>query len=227
MVTPEGQVQELGGRADSTTNNRMELMAVIEALRLVASRTEDPVDLYTDSTYVIRGATQWMWAWKKRGWTTAEGKPVLNQDLWERLESLLRARPRSSSGRINWKWVKGHAGNPGNERVDRLAVAFSQDSRPGLYRGPLLQYSVDVMDLPEAAPLPEMKPIAEKKVAHCYLSQVGGTTRRHRDWSSCERWVKGQSGAKFKKAMSPEDEQQILADWGVDPSRVQNVDGGE
>jgi ribonuclease HI len=105
--------RELSGAETLTTNNRMELTAVIRALealkRPVAAR------IYTDSQYVRRGITEWLSSWKARDWRTADRKPVKNQDLWQQLEKV------SASHRLEWHWVPGHAGVPGNERVDRLA----------------------------------------------------------------------------------------------------------
>ena len=107
--------KELSGAEAHTTNNRMELTAVIRALealkRPVAAR------VYTDSQYVRRGITEWLPAWKARAWRTADKKPVKNQDLWEQLDALSRTH------QLEWHWVPGHAGVPGNERVDRLANA--------------------------------------------------------------------------------------------------------
>ena len=105
--------KELSGAEALTTNNRMELTAVIRALealkRPVAAR------IYTDSQYVRRGITEWLHAWKARAWRTADKKPVKNQDLWQQLDAV------SAAHRLEWHWVPGHAGVPGNERVDRLA----------------------------------------------------------------------------------------------------------
>jgi ribonuclease HI len=105
--------REISGAEALTTNNRMELTAVIRALealtRPVAAR------VYTDSQYVRRGITEWVPAWKARGWRTADRKAVKNQDLWQRLDEL------NARHQIDWRWVPGHAGIPGNERVDRLA----------------------------------------------------------------------------------------------------------
>ncbi|WP_066555732.1 ribonuclease HI [Croceicoccus bisphenolivorans] len=105
--------KELSGRERDTTNNRMELTAVIEALGALKRPCE--VDLYTDSKYVIDGITSWVFNWQKRGWKTAAKKPVLNEDLWR---ALLDA---SRHHKVTWHWVKGHAGHPENERVDALA----------------------------------------------------------------------------------------------------------
>jgi ribonuclease HI len=101
-----------GGEAD-TTNNRMELTAVIRALE--ALKRPCAIDLYTDSQYVQKGISEWIDAWKRRGWKTAERKPVKNVDLWLELDRLVAAHA------IRWHWVKGHAGHPGNERADELA----------------------------------------------------------------------------------------------------------
>lgn len=105
--------KELWGGEANTTNNRMELTAVIRALE--ALKRPVAVRIHTDSQYVQKGISQWIHRWKKNGWRTADKKPVKNADLWQRLDAL--------SGRhdIAWLWVKGHAGHPGNERADKLA----------------------------------------------------------------------------------------------------------
>ena len=105
--------REISGAEAHTTNNRMELTAVIRALE--ALKRPVRARLYTDSQYVRRGITEWLAAWQARGWRTANRTPVKNQDLWQRLAEL------SAAHRIEWHWVPGHAGVPGNERVDRLA----------------------------------------------------------------------------------------------------------
>lgn len=106
-------VKELFGGEHKTTNNRMELSAVIEALN-VLNRPCD-VTIVTDSRYVMQGVTEWMDNWKRRGWKTASRKPVKNQDLWQLLDEALQHHD------VKWRWVKGHAGHPGNERADELA----------------------------------------------------------------------------------------------------------
>jgi ribonuclease HI len=108
-----GHEREISGAEGLTTNNRMELTAVIRALE--ALKRPVRARLYTDSEYVRRGITEWLAAWKARGWRTTDRKAVKNQDLWLRLEELAAAH------QIEWHWVPGHAGVPGNERVDRLA----------------------------------------------------------------------------------------------------------
>ena len=113
VVTIAGEERVIVGRDGSTTNNKMEMTAAIKALEAVPHGL--PIVLHSDSQYVIKGATQWLERWKARGWRKADGKPVLNQDLWTQMDALMLGRT------ITWKWVKGHAGHPENERVDRLA----------------------------------------------------------------------------------------------------------
>ena len=107
--------KELFGGELGTTNNRMELMAVIEALS--ALKRPCDVQLYLDSEYVRKGITEWIHGWKAKGWRTASRQPVKNVELWQRLDALVQG----SGHRIDWRWVKGHSGDPGNERADALA----------------------------------------------------------------------------------------------------------
>ena len=110
-----GVERELSGGEADTTNNRMELMAAIAALESL--REPCTVVLHTDSQYVRQGILEWMAAWIRRGWKTAGGAPVKNRDLWERLHAA------AARHHVDWRWVKGHSGDPGNERVDQLARA--------------------------------------------------------------------------------------------------------
>jgi ribonuclease HI len=114
LLSCDGREKEISGAEAHTTNNRMELLAVIRALEAL-KKPQVRVKVYTDSQYVRKGITEWLASWKSRGWRTASKKPVMNQDLWEQLDAL--AVPHT----IEWHWVPGHAGVPGNERVDRLA----------------------------------------------------------------------------------------------------------
>ena len=111
----DGAEKELCGGELETTNNRMEMMAVIEALS--ALKRPCHVILFVDSQYVLKGMTEWLHGWKAKGWRTAAKQPVKNVDLWQRLDALVH----QSEHRIEWQWVKGHAGDPGNERADALA----------------------------------------------------------------------------------------------------------
>ncbi|UZQ54619.1 ribonuclease HI [Trichothermofontia sichuanensis B231] len=128
----DGSVHEMGGFEPATTNNRMELQAAIAALEYLAqsgqrdraaSPSANRVVLYTDSEYVKNGITQWIKGWKRRGWKTSQNKPVLNQDLWERLDTL-------NSPQVRWEYVRGHAGDAGNERCDAIARGFATRKPP-------------------------------------------------------------------------------------------------
>ena len=112
--------KEISGYRPNTTNNRMELMAVIEGLEALASPSQ--VRVFTDSNYVYKGITTWMDSWLKRNWLNSQKRPVLNRDLWERL--LVVSRPHQ----IEWRWLKGHAGHPENERCDKLARQAIRES---------------------------------------------------------------------------------------------------
>ena len=113
LLSFAGKERELFGGAPDTTNNRMELQAAIEGLKVLTKDCD--VTLYTDSKYVLQGITEWIHGWKAKGWKTANKKPVKNGDLWRELDTL------NQTHNVNWVWVKGHAGVPGNERADSLA----------------------------------------------------------------------------------------------------------
>lgn len=112
LIAGDHRKEVCGGESD-TTNNRMELTAAIEALKLL--KRPSTVSLYTDSVYVRSGILEWMAGWKRRGWKTAAKKPVKNRDLWQALDEA------AARHEIEWHWVRGHAGDPGNERADELA----------------------------------------------------------------------------------------------------------
>lgn len=113
LLVSGGHRKEISGGEANTTNNRMEMTAVIRALELL--KRPSTVEVHTDSQYVQKGISEWMAGWKRRNWRTADGKPVKNQDLWQRLDALAQQH------RIQWVWVRGHNGHPENERADQLA----------------------------------------------------------------------------------------------------------
>ena len=124
LLDYNGRHKKLRGGETQTTNNRMELMAAIVALETL--REPCAVTLNTDSKYMLQGLTEWMPAWKARGWRTADKKPVKNQDLWERLDAAVQRH------KIQWQWVKGHAGDPGNEMADQLANLGIEEMQTGV-----------------------------------------------------------------------------------------------
>ncbi len=131
-------VTEIGGRETLTTNNRMELTATIKALEFISKLAPSPKPLeaiiHTDSEYVMKGMTIWIHNWQKKGWRTANRKPVLNQDLWK---DLLRV---SENKKVEWKYVASHTGVPLNERADEIATSYADNIRPTLYDGPKDKY---------------------------------------------------------------------------------------
>lgn len=139
-MTNDQWVSEIGGREDHTTNNRMELTAAIRSLEFVSQANEAnklesyEARIFTDSEYVMKGMTEWIEGWQKRGWKTAAKKPVLNQDLWQELLA-------ASAGKsIEWKYVAGHSGHVQNDRCDEIATSFADGVDPNLYDGPKSDY---------------------------------------------------------------------------------------
>ncbi|MDP3600610.1 MAG: ribonuclease HI [Bosea sp. (in: a-proteobacteria)] len=123
ILSYKGKQKELSGGEANTTNNRMELMGAIAALESLTRPCT--VALHTDSQYLRQGITAWIHGWKKNGWKTADRKPVKNEELWKRLDAALKQH------KIEWKWVKGHAGDEMNERADELARAGMAPFKPG------------------------------------------------------------------------------------------------
>ncbi len=213
VVAASGRVFELAGREEPTTNNRMELGGVIAGLRAVSSMPGTAV-VHSDSTYVISGITSWIAGWKRRGWTTAAGEPVKNEDLWRELERLVAARGR---GGVEWRWVQGHSGHDANERCDAIAVALAKRWPIELYDGPLRDYPYGSLLPSEAKPLParpkERKAADNRPVS--YISLLNGKLQRHATWAECESRVKGRP-AKFKKVRSEDEAAAARKSWGLE-----------
>lgn len=209
------KVQELGGREENTTNNRMELTAAIQALSYLSNlqlKTYN-LKLFADSSYLVNGITKWIYGWQKNGWKTKTKDPVENKDLWEELIAVTEGK------KIDWKIIGGHVGVAGNERCDEIATAFADNAKPRLYNGPIEKYPIkNILDI---------KFDEEKKTnkaedrnrsrakAYSYVSLVNGVIKTHKTWGECEARVKGKSGAKYKKALSPEEEKEIIKSFGV------------
>ena len=217
VATADGRVRELGGAVGATTNNRMEMTAVLEGLLAVRALSGAAI-VHSDSTYVLGGITSWIAGWKRRGWTTAAGEPVKNEDLWRALDAAVAQR---GLGGVEWRWVRGHAGHDANERCDEIAVAFSRRRPIDLYAGALLAYphgSLLPSDVPYAAVKKKPSGASAKASAPAgpatYLSALDGKIERHGSWKECEARVKGRP-AKFKKVRSAEEERATLKGWGL------------
>ena len=214
VLDPDNIVTELAGGDSNTTNNRMEIMAAIVSLNHVSAFTGE-VRIYTDSKYLINAITKWLKGWKLKGWKTSSGSEVLNQDLWVDLEKVVNSLKAKS---LEWVYVPGHAGHPGNERADELAVAFSKKQPVNLFNGSFSSYNHDLLQDIEKLDKGEFKKKTKstsgsKKKAYSYLSLVDGKIEIHKTWSECEARVKGRSGVKFKKAISPTHQDEIYKEF--------------
>lgn len=202
-----GQVTELGGRDAKTTNNRMEMTAVIEALVFLDTQKfeESDIIVHTDSQYLINGITKWVHGWQANGWMTKTKVPVLNKDLWQKLMDV------TADKEIEWRYVEGHAGIAGNERVDGIATSFASGAATPLFKGVLSDYPVDIKNLaPAYAGATKQKSASAK--AYSYLSMVDGEIQTHKTWVECEKRVKGKK-AKFKKTFSKVEEEALIKQW--------------
>lgn len=211
VITAEEKVVELGGGEKKTTNNRMELTGAVEALSHLPPSDEGglrEVEVYTDSKYLINGVTGWLYGWQKNGWQTKDKKEVANKDIWEKLVELIKDK------KIKWTYVGGHVGIAGNERCDEIASGLATGAKVDLYVGPLSKYSVKVLDLGHSAEKSEVK-YSKSAKAYSYLSLVSGILSIDKTWAECEKRVKGKSGVKFKKAVSAEQEKEIIKSWGL------------
>jgi ribonuclease HI len=213
IVSLNGEIFELGGREDKTTNNRMELTAVVYALSGVENAKSDGVIVFTDSSYVLNGATKWIHGWKRNGWKKQDKSDVLNKDLWEKLDFYL------DKLNVEWNLVAGHAGVAGNERCDVIATSFADNNPVELYSGSSSKYFVDIKNIAPLAVNNKSDNSRSKMKAYSYLSLVDGELQKHKTWSECEERVKGVKGAKYRKSISPEDEMQIIKDWTQNQSR--------
>ena len=233
LLFPDGKVIELGGREKESTNNRMEMMASIMALKEVEKTilrqgsagqrktSAKKIIIHTDSSYLLNGITMWIHAWVKNDWKTKADEDVLNKDLWEilyKVESNLKNKYE-----VEWVKVAGHAGVHLNERCDAIATSFSANNTTMLFTGTLKDYEklFGKISVGERSFLKEERSDGEgktlkrqkDKTAYSYVSAVGEKVVADKTWAECEKRVKGKSGAKFKKVFSKEEEQELVAEW--------------
>lgn len=211
IVATHEEVVELGGFETLTTNNRMELEAVHEALIEVARLPELPLIVRTDSAYVINGATKWSHGWKRRGWKTLDNKDVSNRDLWEPFLEVLEKVSR----RIVWENVGGHIAIPGNERADVIATSFALSKPTELYVGDRGSYTVDLEQVnfdPELKQKRSEVKARQKQKAYSYVSAVAGVVMVHKTWDECKKCVEGKK-ARYKKSLSAADEAAVIKEF--------------
>ena len=209
IVASDLNVYELAGQENPTTNNRMELSAVIASLEFLRdhNQTGESVTIYSDSQYFKNGFESWMYGWQKKGWVTAKKEPVLNQDLWQKLLDL---KPVFTN--LDIVHVKGHVGIPGNERADELATLSADDLAPNLYRGRRDKYPINLSNKKDIT-VSTKKSRKRTGKAYCYLSMVDGQIIEHDDWVGCKKRVSGQKGAKFRRADSQAERDEIVSTW--------------
>ena len=208
----KSKVIELGGYENETTNNRMEMTAAIKALAYVCNLqpTTYNLQLYTDSSYVLNGITKWIHGWHQNNWKTKSKEDVLNKDLWQKLFSLVY----SNDLEIDWQLVKGHVGIVGNERADLIATSFAEGKPIKPFEGFIEDYEKmlgeSILKVPEEA---HEHPKRSHKKAYSYVSFVDRKIETHKTWAECEKRAKGQSGARFKKAVDKADEKRIIEEF--------------
>jgi ribonuclease HI len=202
ILVVEDKVVELGGRDNETTNNRMELTAVIEALKYL--KDEHDIEINTDSAYVLNGSTRWVKGWQKNNWKTSTKDDVLNKDLWEQMLELMTHR------NLSWNLIKGHSGHSANERCDIIATSFADGSPAVLYNGSRERYGVSVAEVVQKTEGTKSK---SKTKAYSYVSMVDDEIQVHKTWDECKARVSGKSGARFKKSTSPQNEEEIIEEF--------------
>ena len=222
LARHENDVWAAAGPDRTTTNNRMEMLAVVEALRSVRARSLEaqPVVVFTDSSYVLKGIQEWMPAWIKRGWKKVDGTDVLNRDLWELLSNECQGL------KLEWSLVPGHSGVVGNEFVDAWSVEAAQTlkSREG-------SWSLESFEMRDAfATWPTERRSKKRSTSPSastsargssksdggkafYVSLVKGELVRHATWPECEARVKGTAGARFKKVSGETELAEVLKGW--------------
>ena len=203
------EIIELGEGREETTNNEMELLAVVKALGALSEDVTE-AEIYTDSKYVVEGATGWIFGWMKNGWQTKVKTDVLHKEVWQQLIDLLK------KVEVEWHKVPGHVGIIGNERADSIASDFGVEKDVALYLGPRSEYPYEIenvsYDEEKAAARSEARKRQGMK-AYSYVSKVDGVIETHVTWAETEERVKGVKGARFKKAISAEEEAEIISEF--------------
>lgn len=202
LIIRDGLHYEKGGHKENTTNNIMEMTAAVKALEELIEEKK-PVKIFTDSNYLKKGITMWIHQWKFNDWKRAKGQEVKNKDLWITLDALNRPE-------IQWEWVKGHADNPYNQRVDEIANCFAREKDCKLLWG--------------EKPAESEKPEQVKKAGKVYLSLVNDKLGKHSSWDLCRARVHGVSRAKFKLCKSRQEQLDTLEKWRIPPGELDKIE---
>lgn len=217
VISAAGKISEVGGGEKETTNNRMELVAVIESLRnlyvLLGGKSE--VVVFSDSAYVINGITKWIFGWEKNNWQNSKKEPVANADLWQGLKK------ETAGKNISWRQVPGHSDVAGNERANDIAEEFAFGRKPDLFEGQEKDYAISLLEgdqpLNRAGKVSDLKKLAKakssaKQKAYSYISLLDGRVEVHATWEECKARV-DRKPALYKKALTPAEEAEIIADF--------------
>ncbi len=214
IIATEDLVWELGGAEKHTTNNRMELLAVLSAIKFAIAKKISTTVLYTDSGYVLNGATKWLTNWKKNDWQRKESNgqmvAIANQKLWMELDELL---PQI---KIEWQQLLGHQGFAGNERCDQIATAMADENISPLYEGKRKNYPVDlIVDEQQILTAQQNHQQTKTKTgkAYSYVAKVGAELKVFKQWSDCANFVKGKPSPQFRKVFSATEEAELLTKW--------------
>lgn len=201
VIAASDHVEELGGGKKQGTNNWAEVAAVVAVVKWLAENHAeiDSVEIHSDSTYTISGASSWIHGWRKRGWKTKAGEPISNKKLWQQYDRLQSEVPFT----ITFNKVKGHASVPGNERADDIATGFADGGDIDLYSGPRSEYEVSLDPEPQYL---EKSPV--------YLSLIDGVAVQHDSWKDCQARVSGES-AQYKKVHTVAERDDLLTEWEV------------
>jgi len=215
IILVDGYAMEIAGGVKKATNNQMELQAVLEVLSDSGAKAhKGPVVVYSDSTYVVKGLSSWVYGWEKKGWITTAKTPVENKDIWVKLLVLLREYGK----RLTIEKVKGHAGDLYNERCDELAVAAALGKKETHFQGSQKDYDAFLKEIGTTKKVESGKVKVKSKArssgpAYSYVSTVGGKVYTDKTWAACEARVKGTKGAKYQKVFSKAEETGLVQDY--------------
>jgi ribonuclease HI len=212
VILVDEYAMELAGAAKKATNNQMELQAVIAVLSDSGSRAhKGDVIVYSDSAYVVNGASSWVYGWEKKGWITSTKTLVENKAMWQDLLVLLK----EYGDRLTIGKVKGHAGDLYNERCDELAVNAALGKKETHFKGSQKNYDAFLKEIGTTTKnaAPKKNKTTTTGPAYSYVSTVGGKVYTDKTWAACEARVKGKKGAKYKKVFSKAEETSLVQDY--------------
>lgn len=205
ILFENGFVKEVGGREDKTTNNRMEIMAVIKVLKI---SKEKNISIFTDSSYLVNAMTSWIFAWQKNGFKKKSesgiSEDVLNQDLFKELIDLVKDK------KITWNKIPGHSGIEANERCDEIATSFADKKEIKLFSGKKEDYKIS-LDI-NLNNLQKSKSTKNQK-AYSYVSFINGEIFIDKTWEECKKRVSNVKGVRYKKSVSEKDEKKIIEEF--------------